>query len=176
MNNNSLWSLAAKNGMILSLITIVIELLKTVVTMKPIWSTLLSLVKLGLIIYLLYYFMKKYAQDKDYVSYSESFRYGFFLTFCSAIVCTLFYLVLYLVIAPDIIETAMDTFSSVMGNQSFNFDFDMDQLSSVLPTAIGFSQLITCTLWGLVLSAIVANFTKKGDIFSTNSSDSKSEE
>gem|GEM_PF-4036608 len=56
------WSLAAVNGLILAMVTIVITLVQTVLEPGTVIKIFLWAAKLGLSIWLLYYFIRDYAK------------------------------------------------------------------------------------------------------------------
>lgn len=166
MDNKVLWSLAAKNALILSLVTILADLVSAVFTLPAGVGIVISIVKLIAVIWILYYFMKQYASEQSFVSYHESFKFGFILCFCSAFVCTVFSMLLYFVIVPETISASAENMLAAFQAQNIDSGMDYDQLMKVLPTSMVIARMLWCTICGLIFSSILANYTKKGDVFS----------
>lgn len=164
MEQNNKWSLAALNGLLLSLITIISSLISTVLEPKGVVAILLWIVKFGGSIYLLYYFMKQYSGQFETISYGESFNYGFLLCTFSSIICACFTFVSMTYLFPGQVEKAVE---AVQQSMSFNSDQEaaLEKWMDRLPQLMLFSTLIYYIVFGAVASSIIANFTKKTDIF-----------
>lgn len=160
MNKSAKWSLAAKYGLLLSLVTIIIELIKTTFSL-PLWlNYVLIVTKIAATIYLLYIFMKNYStQCEGDVSYSQSFNFGFITCLCSSVVCTLFYFINYNFINPEIMEATMEQLSVVAS--SYGDIIDLDKIEGLLPNITLLSAFIDCIIFGLIFPAILASYTKK---------------
>ena len=170
MDNKTKWSLAAKYGLILSSVTIIVSLLGMLEL--PSWiGTIISILKFVAIFYMLNYFMKSYSEMYDgSVSYGTSFKFGFLVCFCSTIICTAYTYIDYTVFRPEVIELMIETMltaqNSMGATSSVVFDYQM--LSSMMPKVLIFSLFLDYIIFALIFPAIVANFTKKEDIFDTN--------
>lgn len=166
MEQNNKWSLAALNGLLLSLITIIFSLLSTVFEPTGVIAFFLWAAKLGGNLYLLYYFMKQYSGQFDTISYGESFNYGFLLCTFSAIICAFFMFVSVAYLFPGQAEKAMEAVQQAM---SMNAEQEeaMIKWMDRLPQLMLFSSLIYYILFGAAASAIIANWTKKTDIFAS---------
>lgn len=160
MDKSAKWSLAAKYGLLLSIVTIVIELITTSFTL-PVWASYsFTIIKLALVVYVLYIFMKKYsAMCEGSVSYSQSFGFGFIVSLCSAIVCTLFAFFNYNFINPDIMDKVLEGLTQY--EDYFGGYFDMDLFERLMPNLSLVSVFINCLIFGLIIPAILANYTKK---------------
>lgn len=154
------------NGLLLSLITIIFSLISTVFEPKGVLSILIWIVKFGSSIYLLYYFMKQYSGQFETISYGESFNYGFLLCTFSSIICACFTFVSVAYLFPEQVEHALET---VQQSMSFNSDQEavMEKWRDRIPELMLFSSLIYYIIWGAVASSIIANFTKKTDLFAS---------
>lgn len=162
MDNKTKWSLAAKYGLILSSVTIIVSLLGMLEL--PSWiGTIISILKFVAIFYMLNYFMKSYSEMYDgSVSYGTSFKFGFLVCFCSTIICTAYTYIDYTVFRPEIIETmieAMLTAQNSIGASS-GVVFDYQMLSSMMPKVLIFSLFLDCIIFGLIFPAILASSTK----------------
>ena len=94
---NSKWSLAAKDGLILAAVTVVISTL-TFLTKNTILSSLLWLIKLGGSIWLLSVIMKRYGKAHPEES---TFSYGLIVCVLSALVCAVWAFVEYQFLFPN---------------------------------------------------------------------------
>jgi hypothetical protein len=170
MDNKTKWSLAAKYGLILSSATIIVSIIG--MFNIPGWlGTILTIAKFVAIFYMLRYFMEKYSEMYDgSVSYGTSFKFGFLVCFCSTIICTAYTYIDYTVFRPEVIELMIETMltaqNSMGATSSVVFDYQM--LSSMMPKVLIFSLFLDYIIFALIFPAIVANFTKKEDIFDIN--------
>ena len=108
MNYKLNWSEAAKYGLILASVSVVINLVLSLFQMPGFLSTLLKAVKLCASVYIVYYAMRRNADSWDYVRYGQSFGYGMAVCTLSAIVCTLFVLLTYTVFIPGSLTEMLD--------------------------------------------------------------------
>ena len=154
--NSSKWSLAAKDGLILAAVTVVVSTL-TFLTKNTFLSTLLWLVKLAGSIWLLSVIMKRYGKAHPNES---TFSYGLIVCVLSALVCAVWAFVEYQFLFPDAVAEAFeeaytqfeqmgamipDTFTDVMLKMEDNYA----QINCI-------STFIWCTLLGLLFSAILS--------------------
>ncbi|MFA6676283.1 MAG: DUF4199 domain-containing protein [Bacteroidales bacterium] len=162
MDNKTKWHLAAKYGLKLALVTIVIGIVQAYLN-KPIIGSLLSIVKLILTISLLRNFMQKFTdlQPNRPISYGQSFRFGFLVSFFSSIVCVAFFVLEYTVFFPHLIDAPLEQYATMMKQYGTTIPLDYDQLRGLLPSIIMIGQTFNCLIWGLILSSIIANWTKK---------------
>ncbi len=167
MESNNKWQLAAMNGLLLSLVTIIYSLIQSVFTPNGIISMALWAIKFAGCIYLLYYFMKQYSAKSEQISYGESFRFGFITCTFSAIVCSCFSFISLTLLFPDSVELALEQMQSVMATQSYSSEQEsmMEGMMNKLPQLTLFSSLIYYIIFGAIASSIIANYTKKTDPF-----------
>ena len=166
MDKKTKWSLAAKYGLILSIVTVVASLL-SMLNLPTIVGTVITIAKFAAIAYLLYRFMAHYSQMMDgSVSYGASFKFGFLICFLSSIVCTTYSYLDYTIFRPELIETMIETMLAVQGQMGATGGVMMDYqtLSSIMPKTIIFSLFFNYIIFGLIFPAIIANYTKK-DLF-----------
>lgn len=176
MDKKTKWSLAAKYGLILSSVTVIVSLLG-MLNLPGIVVTLITIAKFAAIAYLLHRFMTKYSQmTEGSVSYGASFKFGFLICFLSSIVCTTYSYIDYTLFRPELIETMIETMLAVQGQMGATGGVMMDYqtLSSLMPKTIIFSLFFNYIIFGLIFPAIIANYTKKElfemdeDIINTN--------
>ena len=179
MDNKTKWSLAAKYGFNLSFVTIILEITKAILINKElmVFSSFLSIVKLTLIILLLRRFMQKFTdlQPNTPVSYGQSFGFGFLISFFSTIICVAFFVIEYTVLFPHLIDGPLDQYLTMMKQYGTTMPLDYDQIKGLLPSIIMIGQTFSCLIWGLILSSIIANWTKKDMPFFDKNDDNLSD-
>ena len=157
---SSKWSLAAKDGLILAAVSVVIMTL-TIVTKNPFLSTLLWIVKLVGSIWVLRVVMRRYGQSNP--EGGSTFSYGVIVCICSAIVCAVWTFVLYQYIFPDavaeIFEETMvnlEQMGGVLGELPENFTDMMLRIEDNYAQIECITMFFWCSLLGLIISAILA--------------------
>ena len=163
MNYKLNWSEAAKYGLILASVSVVINLVLSLFQMPGFLSTLLKAVKLCASVYIVYYAMRRNADSWDYVRYGQSFGYGMAVCTLSAIVCTLFVLLTYTVFIPGSLTEMLDQIFQTYESMGIAGMMDYDALARSMPVILVVSQLIGCIICGLIVCAIVATIAKKTD-------------
>ena len=158
------------NGAILALITIGYTLIGQLIGNSSMFISIpLWILKFAGIVALLIYFIKQDAAKYEFYSYGAGFRTGLLISLFSTIVCAAFTVLYYTVISPDAIAT---TISSVEQALASNPDV-LEQLEdvnmySIMKTVMFIFMPIYYFIWGLILSAICASFTKKVDLFANS--------
>ncbi len=161
------WQSAALNGLLLSVVTIVYSLISTIFHPGTFVSVILWTIKFGACIYLLYYFMKQYSGMFETISYGESFRYGAILSVFSSIVCSCFAFLSITLLFPEQLDQSLAAIQSVIETGNYN-DEQIDainQVSGKLPQIMLFWSLFYYSVFGVIVSAIIANYTKKTNPF-----------
>ena len=100
----SKWSLAAKDGLILAAVTVVVSTL-TFLTKNSFLGTLLWLVKLGGSIWVLSVIMKRYGREHPDES---TFSYGLIVCVLSALVCAVWTFVEFQFLFPGSVAEAFE--------------------------------------------------------------------
>lgn len=171
------WSEIAKNGLILASFTILVQLISTLTKTESFAiNSILWIIKTAGSIWVLYYFMKAITKSGENIPYKLSFNYGLLITMFSSIACAAFSLLLYYVIAPDTIEKAIDLVFEAFSKQGMDISSmtDINTLEKNLPFYIVISQYIYYSLFGLILSSILANWTKNEVIFTAEEQEEES--
>jgi len=159
------WSVAALDGLLLALITITATLIQTIFEPGSAISWLLWLVKLVSTVGLLYFFVKDYSKNQELFTYKDGFQFGFMISFLSSIICGSYMFLHYTLIFPDSLAKVMENVATAM--QSSGGDTSaFEKIQKYLPHFISVFSLIYYSIFGLIASAIIANSTKKGDVFS----------
>ena len=158
------WSIAALDGLLLALITIAANLSQSVFEPVSAVSWLLWLVKLVATVGLLYYFIKDYSKNQELFTYKDGFNFGFIVSLLSSLICGCYMFMHYTLIFPDALSKVMDSVYTAM--QSSGGDtYVFEKIQVYMPHFISVFSLIYYSISGLIASAIIANYTKKGDIF-----------
>ncbi|MDR2585159.1 MAG: DUF4199 domain-containing protein [Prevotellaceae bacterium] len=154
------WNSAAYNGLLLALVSIIFTLTKALIPTTGI-AAALTITKLVFTVGVLYYFIKQYSREQENFLYKNGFRYGFAVSLCSAVVLAVYAAVHYLYIFPDALDKEIETVLEVMekANAPGNPFLDM-MLKHYLPVKV-FGEFLNPVIWGLIVSAILASFTKK---------------
>ena len=159
---NNIWEQAGKAGLVLGGISIVYMLL-TLLTGKAaengsaalmgLVNILLWIAKLGACIYLMRFFILRFAMKDPTVDSSRAFRFGTLTALLSALLYSAFYLAYVSFIAPDTFADALSIFEDnpMMDSNAMSM---MEEMIPRMPTISFFVNLVWCWLFGTVLSAI----------------------
>lgn len=159
---NNIWEQAGKAGLVLGGISIAYMLL-TMLTGKVaengptvlmgLVNFLLWAAKLGACIYLMRFFILRFAMRDPSVDSSRAFRFGTLTALLSALLYSAFYLAYVSFIAPDTFEQALSIFEDnpMMDSNSMAA---IEEMIPRMPTISFFVNLVWCWLFGTVLSAI----------------------
>lgn len=158
ISSKTIWDSAAKAGLALGGISIayyVVNNLLSATVLGSLLGLLLWIVKFTACIYLMKFFMVRFAARNQGVTNNISFKYGVAIALTSAILYSAFYLLYTTVIFPDLISDsigkAMEAYSSALSSSQID---ELENMSSKLPTYTFFINLIYCFLFGTVLSSI----------------------
>jgi len=160
---SNLWSSAAVNGFLLSLVTIIITLFLTAFPLGTVAGLLVGIGKLVATVGLLYYFMKGFGEEQERYTYNTAFTYGFLVSFCSNIVISCYLWLHYTIIFPDSIEKTIQATQQIVSQ--YNLDQTaMDMIMKNFPVLMSIGPLIVYSILGLIFSAILASFAKKAEL------------
>ena len=170
MENINKWKSAATDGLILSAITIVYLLVTNLLPAGAKWSSFVTIplwiAKFGGCIWLLYWLMRLYSMKFETVTYKSSFAYGTLVSLFSAIVCSCWQYFSMTVLFSKSTDSMMAQVISAMSSQ-----YTEEQMEAIMPVLDNlpqislFANLVYFTLFGLIVSAITANYTKKVNPF-----------
>ncbi len=160
------WSIAAQNALILALVTILATLLQAVFPQMPGFiGILIWIVKLVLSIYLVYYFIKDYSKHFETFTFKQGFNFGAILCLLSSVICAA-YLFLHMgFLFSEATTSQMEMIAQTMESSNPEGAEAIFGVMEHLPKLAFVFSLIYYTIFGLIVSAIVANYTKKGDMF-----------
>ena len=158
----SVWESAGKAGLVLGGVSIAFMLLSMLTGklsgsapafLLGLLSVVLWIAKFAGCIYLMRYFILKFAADDPTVDNSRAFRFGTLTALLSALLYSAFYLAYTSFIAPDTFTQAMEVLQDNPMIDS-NTMSQMEELMPKMPTYAFFGTLIYCWLFGTILAAI----------------------
>ena len=165
ISRKDLWDGAGKAGLVLGLVSsayVVLTYLLTKLTgstgtalLATLLNFLLWAAKFGGCIFLMKYFMTKFANAHPGADNSDTFRFGMLTAFLSALIFSAFDLAYVTWVAPDTfsnaIEMAQESYGSLLPAESLEAMENMNFGSITF-----FTNLIYCFIFGTVLSAILS--------------------
>ena len=159
--NQSFWNKAAIYGILLALVSVFFMVLQSVLTPERWMNILFWIVKLAGTLGLLFYFMKDFGKGKDSYTYSDSFKFGLAVSFCSSIIAAAYYYLHVMFLFPDTTGQITNALLSGFEQAGINEeDFNTDKFIARLPVIITISQFIYFNILGLLWSSLLANGTK----------------
>ncbi len=164
MNSNK-WSAAAMYGLLLALITVFHTLINTVFEPGTAIKLILWVVKFVGVLWLLYYFIKDYAKPAEIFTYKEGFAFGFLICLFSSVICAAYMFLHFAVIFPDAVAAQMETVLTAMQSSNPEALDNFAKIQGILPQIVFAFSLFYYVIFGVIASAVIANYTKKGDIF-----------
>lgn len=159
----SIWNSAAVPGAVLGGVCIAYQLTGILLTkaeapvLAGLVSTLLWFVKFIGCIWLMHFFMKRFAASDSEVNNSDTFRFGVVTALYSALIYSAFYFAYAQFLAPDMFDEAFSMISESYSN--FMTEDMLDQVENIkpdMPKILFFSSLLYCFIYGTVLSAILS--------------------
>lgn len=166
MNAQSSWSRAAKDGLILAAVTVIITLISGW-NKSGFLGILLWAVKFIGSIMVLRAAMKAFGKDNPS---TPTLGYGLKVCLCSSLVCAVWAFVMYSYVFPDIASTAFEAVYESFGQSGLTVTDQMsDALAKLEDNYAQYTSMVSFVwdlLLGLLISSILANSTKNNDIFS----------
>jgi len=157
------WSKAAVDALFLSLITILANLIQVVLEPGKVISILIWLIKFGGCLGVLYYFMKEFSKSSEVFSYKDGLKFGFKICLLSSLICAGYVFFQFAVLFPDMMQKTIEQYSTAMSSSNPDAIEVMERYMT--PQFISVITFIYYVVFGLIVSAIIANYTKKGDVF-----------
>ena len=153
-SSNSHWNTAAKDGLILSLVTIVCMTLG-LFNGNGFLGMVIWVAKLVGSILLLKFFMKRFSESEGPGS---NFGYGVKVCLCSSLVCAAYSFLMYGWLFPEKVTEIFDSLLETMSSMGNMPDESRDIILTVEDNYPQLSCLITffwCSFLGIILSAIL---------------------
>lgn len=119
-------------------------------------SFLLWIAKFVGCIYVMKSGMKRFASAHSEVDNSDTFRFGAAAALLSALIYSGMYLLFVTVINPDIFTEAMQLAAEQYSSIDPSITETLEQVGGKLPQISFFANLIYCSLFGTILSAILS--------------------
>ncbi|MBQ9475834.1 MAG: DUF4199 domain-containing protein [Bacteroidales bacterium] len=161
--NQAIFAYASFPGLVLGAVCISYELLNLLcggITRPLLAGTvgvLLWLLKTGGCLYLLFFFLRRYAETGEGGGFQPVYRCGLAISFLSALVYSGFYFAYTMYIVPDLFDKALDLFISTYSSALSADSLDtLENIRPDLPLISFVSKLIYCFVFGAVLSAVYA--------------------
>ena len=154
------------SGLLLALVTVVVLAVQTVLTPSRPIGLIITIVKLVVNIWLVYYFIKEFSKSFEIFTYGNGFSYGFIMCLFSSFICVVAQLMILTIISPESFEAQIELMITALSQsrpEAVEALIGMQE-SGALLTIIIVVSFIYYSIFGLIVSAIVANFTKKGNI------------
>lgn len=174
----NLWNSAAKAGMVLGLVSSAYLFINQWVTSMgiPVLSGVLGFVlwavKFGGCIWLMMFFMKKFAAENTAADNSTTMKFGIATALLSALVYAAFSFANMAYFSTDLIAENMDAvmqaYSQFMDSNTMS---QMEKTMTKLPQITFFGNLIYCFIFGTILSAILSRNIPSRDPFASNRPD-----
>ena len=160
----NLWNGAAKAGLALGGVSSVYLFASQFITaagmsgfLSGLFSMLLWVAKFGGCIWLMKFFMKKFVAENEDVQNSMTFRFGMLSAFLSALVYAAVSFANVAFISADMFTEQMNALMQQMAPMmDSNTMSQMDKTMQNLPQLTFFSNLIYCSIYGTLLSAILS--------------------
>jgi len=186
ISRKDLWDGAGKAGLVLGLISSAYVILSYLLTklggstgmalLSTLLAFLLWVAKFGGCIYLMKFFMTKFAAEHQGADNSDTFRFGMVTALLSALIFAAFDMAYLTWIAPDTLtkalETVQESYGSLLPAESLEALEEMNYGQITF-----FSNLIYCFLFGTVLSAILSrNIPSKNPFADFHQNDNTPEE
>lgn len=168
-NIQASWSEAAKEGIVLALFTILPTLLTAFVS-NGVVSILAWAVKTGGSLWMLYFFMKRWATASGATS---AFNYGFKICLCSSVICAAWTYALFQFIVPGKQTEVIGTLENALAGQTITDEIEQ----AILLLEDNFAQfnsistLLGCIICGLIFSGIFSRSAAASNIFKEEDSD-----
>lgn len=166
-----MWDHAAKAGLALGGVSVLYLAISALIgligsndpgSIPFIWSILISILSIALwaakfvgCIYLMKFFLQKFASTDPDMDRSMVFRFGTLVALLSALVYSAANLAYTTLIAPDTYEMALDLLRQIPQFSADELE-QAEQMIGSMPTISFFSNVIYCFLYGTVLSAILS--------------------
>lgn len=159
----SIWNSAAVSGAVLGGVCVVYQLACMLLAkvdapvVTGLVTTLLWLAKFVGCIWLMIFFMKRFALADAEVTNSDTFKFGVVTALYSALIYSAFYFAYAQFIAPDMFDEVFsvisESYSSFMTEDMLE---QMENLRPDMPKVLFVSSMLYCFIYGTVLSAILS--------------------
>lgn len=190
ISHKTIWNDAAKSGLILGLVTVVLMLpgeymvfLKSRI-LVGVLSFALWLAKFIICIVVMKHYLVKFSEDHDGVRNSHTRRYGIAMAVTSALIVATYKFLSMAYINPEIYAQAMETALESYSNMLTSSDMEAMRESITNYTFLFFGMFLYCVFYGTIVSSILAAnipnatsiFDEPDDVFSSETDDTADSE
>ena len=103
----------------------------------------------------------KHGKEKETYTYSDAFKFGLAISFCSSLIAAGYYYLHIMFLFPDFISQFTDAlYMGLEQAGATNTDINIDKLLDRMPVIVTVFQLIYFNILGLLWSSILANGTR----------------
>ena len=176
--NQAIFAYSSLPGLVLGGVCISYELLNLLCgnlsqpLLAGIVGMLLWLLKTGGCLYLLFFFLRRYAESGEGGDFQAIYRCGLLISFLSALVYSGFYFAYTVYIVPDLFDKALDLFVSTYSSSLNEASLEtLENIRPDLPLISFISKLIYCFVFGSVVSAVYARRIAANTLFNEPPSD-----
>ena len=173
VTQKNMWNTAGKAGLFLGLASAAYLFITQLMGQSEMPAILRSVIGFALwaakfvgCIWIMKLFMKKFVHENDSVSNSGTFKLGLMMALLSALVYSAFAFANVAFISPELFESqinaAMQQMAPMMDS---NTQSVMETYMENLPQITFFSNLIYCTIYGMILSFILSRNIPSKDPF-----------
>lgn len=174
LSKKNMWNAAGKAGLALGAVSSVYlfagQFLSGDLQPAVLWQQIVAFALWGIkfagCIWLMKFFMKKFAAENEGTDNKAVFRMGMMTSFLSAVMFSAIFLANMLYISADhyetVYQTAIQQMSSTLDSNSLSM---LEKVIANLPQISFFYNLIYCFLFGTVLSAILSRNIPAKDPF-----------
>lgn len=177
----TIWHSAGVPGVVLAAVSTAYMLINFQLTIHPFTGSgvvnfILDLTKIVACIWLMYRFLAKFKEDYTEANVFDVKRLGKWIAILSALIFAALNMAFYMM-HPEIIEETFDTFLQTAGNRMDKNSINaLENMQNSFPQIMFISQFIYCSLFGWVLSAILARRVAPVNPFAWETEDKKNEE
>ncbi len=159
MNNGINWSSAAKYGLLLSSISVVVNILSAFLVEWQAPGFIGTVISIAAIVgnfYLLFYIMRRNTETEENTSTGSAFAYGMAVCMFSTIVCCLFTLLTYTVFLPEYLETTLNALFEQFEAMGAADMIDYDEMLSSMPLYMVIGEAFNCLVVGLIYCLFIS--------------------
>lgn len=167
IKRKEIWESAGMPGLILGLVPCAYTLLNMLFNnsgesvagnfLSTILAFILWLAKFVGCIWLMKYFMQKFANQHPGIDMKTVFRFGMITALLSALICSVFSFVMTVYINPEQVQEAIDlvmeSYSSMLDSNSMTM---MESIMSNYATIQFFTNIVYCFLYGTIISRLLS--------------------
>jgi len=167
-NAKDIWNKASEAAFVVGIIPIAVSLLSILVGKWSGDSTIINITK-GFVsfilwaakfagcIYLMKFFMERFQQSFPGICKADLFKFGSLVAVLSALIVSAYELIDFIYLEPEKVDAIKELFNSpVYSKLDANSVDVLNKISDSYPQVAFASKFVYCTVYGIVLSSIIA--------------------